>query len=161
MISKQSGSGQAFITLQVDFHRAQDGGSGYFLQRRTLTFFPNLLPLLQAPLGAPCLQLGPLYTQNPPGSSRLAWDTCFCGTPLIPCLSLWLAQRLPLGEDILPPWEGDKAEERTCSHLGGAWAQQNPNPGWDAAADGRAEPSPALVHPGKIAQWFGHDKDIE
>lgn len=58
VISKQSGSEQAFITLQVDFHTAQDGGSGYFLRRDTLTLFPNLLPLLQAPLGPPCLQLG-------------------------------------------------------------------------------------------------------
>lgn len=58
VISKQSGSEQAFITLRVDFHTAQDGGSGYFLRRDTLTLFPNLLPLLQAPLGPPCLQLG-------------------------------------------------------------------------------------------------------
>lgn len=61
--------------------------------------------------------------------------------------------------DIPLPWEEDKTEERTC--LLGAQAQQNPNPGWDAAAAGEAEPSPTLVQPGKIAQWFGHGKDTE
>lgn len=39
-------------------------------------------------------------------------------------------------------------------------ARQNRNPAWDAAAGGEAEPPPAPVHPGKIAQWFGHDEDI-
>lgn len=43
----------------------------------------------------------------------------------------------------------------------GAQAQQNPNPKWDAAAGDEPEPSSTLVDPGKIAQWFGHDKDIE
>lgn len=90
--------------VRAGFHSTSSGfphsprwGFRIFFTKRDLTSFPDLFPLLQAPLGAPCFQLGHLYTQIPPGSCRLAWDTCFCDTPLIPCLPLWLTHRLSLG----------------------------------------------------------------
>lgn len=152
--------------VRAGFHNTSGGfphsprwGFRIFFTKRDFDSFPNLLSLLQAPLGAPGLQFGHLYTQNPPGSSGQPGTLAFVAHHWFRSLPLWLTHTLSLGMDIPLPWKETKPEGRTC--LLGAQAQQNPNPKWDAAAGDEPEPSSTLVDPGKIAQWFGHDKDIE
>lgn len=154
MISKQSGSEQAFLTLQVDFHTAQDGGSGYFLLRRTLTFFSQFVasvagttesslssarsPLHPKPTWQLQVSLGPL----------LLWHTADSL-----CAHLAHTQTFPGGGHATTLGERQgrvKALLLSVRSMGTTEIQA-----------GMQLPSPALVHPSKIAQWFGHDKGIE